>query len=67
MFERFHGGIPTSQAPATSGYFPDPNHGPISRETFGFQVGGQGMVNHPAGNTLGTSGLRNSLFDGKRI
>lgn len=67
MFERFHGDILTSQAPATSGYYPDPDNDPISQENIGFQVGGQGMVNHPSGNTLGTSGLKNSLFDGRRI
>ncbi|BCR90289.1 uncharacterized protein ACHE_60175S [Aspergillus chevalieri] len=67
MFERFHGGIPTSQSPTTSGYFPDPDHGPISRENLSFQVSGQGMVNHSSGNTLGTSGLRNSLFGSRRV
>ena len=67
MFERFHGGIATSQAPATSNFFPDPNHGPISQENFGFQVAGQSMVNNSSGNTLGILGLRNSLFDTGRI
>lgn len=66
MFERFHGGIPTSQAPSTSGYFPDPNHGPISRENLGFQVSAQGMVNHPSGHALGGSDMRNSLFESRR-